>query len=74
LFLSHSPNGHVVIAFGDGFLLFNDCIHVLKQTADLPFELINRRHEQKSTLVTTHKFFAEWSEVFPSAAYARCVD
>jgi len=30
--------------------------------ADLLFELINRRHEQKSTLVTTNKSFAEWSE------------
>ena len=29
---------------------------------------INRRHEQKSTLVTTNKSFAEWSEVFPNAA------
>src|SRR5664279_1376181 len=36
--------------------------------ADLLFELVNRRHEQKSTLVTTNKSFAEWSEVFPNAA------
>jgi DNA replication protein DnaC len=36
--------------------------------ADLFFELINRRHEQKSTLVTTNKAFAEWSDVFPNAA------
>ena len=36
--------------------------------ADLLFELISRRHEQKSTLVTTNKSFAEWSEVFPNAA------
>jgi DNA replication protein DnaC len=36
--------------------------------ADLLFELINRRHEQKSTLVTTNKSFAEWSEEFPNAA------
>lgn len=36
--------------------------------ADLLFELINRRHEQKSTLVTTNKSFSEWSEVFPNAA------
>ncbi|MDD5320393.1 MAG: ATP-binding protein [Methylococcales bacterium] len=38
------------------------------QLADLLFELISRRHEQKSTLVTTNKSFAEWSEVFPNAA------
>jgi DNA replication protein DnaC len=36
--------------------------------ADLLFELISRRHEQKSTLVTANKSFAEWSEVFPNAA------
>ncbi|MBU6995376.1 ATP-binding protein [Ferrovum myxofaciens] len=36
--------------------------------ADLLFELINRRHQQKSTLITTNKSFSEWSEVFPSAA------
>jgi DNA replication protein DnaC len=36
--------------------------------ADLLFELINRRYEQKSTLLTTNKSFAEWSEVFPNAA------
>ena len=36
--------------------------------ADLLFELINRRHEQKSTLVTTNKSFADWAGVFPNAA------
>jgi DNA replication protein DnaC len=36
--------------------------------ADLLFELISRRYEQKSTLVTTNRPFAEWREVFPNAA------
>lgn len=36
--------------------------------ADLLFELINRRHEKKSTLITTNKSFSEWSEVFPNAS------
>ena len=36
--------------------------------ADLLFELISRRYEVKSTLVTTNRPFAEWSEVFPNAA------
>lgn len=36
--------------------------------ADLLFELISRRHEKKSTLITTNKSFAEWSEVLPNAA------
>lgn len=36
--------------------------------ADLLFELVSRRYESKSTLVTTNKSFAEWSAVFPNAA------
>ena len=36
--------------------------------ADLLFEIISRRYEQKSTVVTTNRPFAEWHEVFPSAA------
>jgi DNA replication protein DnaC len=35
--------------------------------ADLLFELINRRYECKSTLVTTNRNFADWHEVFPNA-------
>ncbi|MEA3291403.1 MAG: IS21-like element helper ATPase IstB [Pseudomonadota bacterium] len=36
--------------------------------ADLLFEIINRRYEEKSTLVTTNKPFSEWGEVFPNAS------
>ncbi|MCA8180700.1 MULTISPECIES: IS21-like element helper ATPase IstB [Burkholderia cepacia complex] len=36
--------------------------------ADLLFELISRRYEARSTIVTTNKAFADWSEVFPNAA------
>lgn len=36
--------------------------------ADLLFELIHRRYEKKSTLITTNKAFSEWSEVFPNAS------
>jgi DNA replication protein DnaC len=36
--------------------------------ADLLFELISRRYESKSTVVTTNKPFADWSTVFPNAA------
>jgi DNA replication protein DnaC len=35
--------------------------------ADLLFELISRRHETKSTIITTNKSFTEWSDVFPNA-------
>ena len=36
--------------------------------ADLLFELVSRRYEQKATLITTNRPFAEWGEVFPGAA------
>ena len=36
--------------------------------ADLLFELVSRRYQVKSTIVTTNKAFADWNEVFPSAA------
>lgn len=36
--------------------------------ADLLFEIINRRYEHGSTVVTTNRPFGEWNEVFPNAA------
>ena len=36
--------------------------------ADLLFEIINRRYEQHSTVVTTNRPFGEWAEIFPNAA------
>lgn len=45
-----------------GYLSYSD------QHADLLFDIINRRYEQKSTVVTTNRPFAEWGEVFPNAA------
>jgi DNA replication protein DnaC len=36
--------------------------------ADLLFELISRRYENTSTLITTNRPFADWREVFPNAA------
>ena len=36
--------------------------------ADLLFEIINRRYEQRSTVITTNRPFGEWGEVFPNAA------
>ena len=35
---------------------------------DLMFELVSRRYQSKSTLITTNRPFAEWREVFPNAA------
>ena len=36
--------------------------------ADLLFELISRRYEHKSTVITTNRAFKEWGEVFPNTA------
>jgi len=36
--------------------------------ADLLFEIVTRRYQQRSTIITTNKPFAEWSQVFPNAA------
>ena len=35
--------------------------------ADLLFEVVSRRYENKSLLITTNKSFGEWGEVFPNA-------
>ena len=35
--------------------------------ADLLFEVVSRRYEHKSILLTTNRPFAEWGEVFPNA-------
>ncbi|RLQ22608.1 hypothetical protein DWB85_06385 [Seongchinamella sediminis] len=35
---------------------------------DLLFEIVSRRYEQKSTVVTTNRPFTEWGEVFPNAS------
>jgi DNA replication protein DnaC len=45
-----------------GYLSYSD------RHADLLFEIISRRYEEKSTLITTNRPFAEWGELFPNAA------
>ncbi len=35
--------------------------------ADLLFEVVSRRYEHKSILITTNKPFGEWGDVFPNA-------
>lgn len=36
--------------------------------ADLMFEVISRRYQTSSTIITTNKVFAEWGEIFPNAS------
>lgn len=38
------------------------------RAADLLFELVSRRYEHNSTLITTNRPFADWKDVFPNAA------
>ena len=45
-----------------GYLAYGD------RYADLLFEVVSRRYEDKSLLLTTNRPFSEWSQVFPNAA------
>ena len=36
--------------------------------ADLLFEIVSQRYEERSIIVTTNRPFAEWKEVFPNAS------
>ena len=38
------------------------------RAADLLFEVVSRRHEQRPIILTTNKPFREWNEVFPNAS------
>jgi DNA replication protein DnaC len=38
--------------------------------ADLLFQVVSRRYEQKSILITTNLPFKQWDTVFPNAACA----
>ncbi len=40
------------------------------RAADLLFQVVSRRYEKKSTIVTTNLAFSDWSTVFPNAACA----
>jgi DNA replication protein DnaC len=45
-----------------GYLSFDD------KSADLLYEVINRRYERRPVVLTTNRPFKEWNEVFPNAA------
>ena len=45
-----------------GYLSYGD------RHADLLFEIVSRRYETKSLLLTTNRPFSEWPQVFPNAA------
>ena len=60
--LRHYARPQLLIVDEVGYLSYSN------RHADLMFELISRRYQNKSTLITTNRPFAEWREVFPNAA------
>ena len=56
--LRHYARPHLLVIDEVGYLSYSN----------LMFELISRRYQNRSTLVTTNRNFAEWREVFPNAA------
>lgn len=60
--LRHYASPDLLVIDEIGYLSYSN------RHADLLFELVSRRYEAKSTVVTTNKAFSDWSEVFPNAA------
>jgi DNA replication protein DnaC len=60
--LRHYARPRLLVIDEVGYLSYSN------RHADLMFELISRRYQNRSTLVTTNRNFAEWREVFPNAA------
>ena len=60
--LRHYARPQLLVIDEVGYLSYSN------RHTDLMFELISRRYQNKSTLVTTNRPFAEWREVFPNAA------
>ena len=55
-------NAGIVCIDEVGYLSYDD------NAADLLYEVINRRYERRSVIVTTNRGFREWNEVFPNAS------
>ena len=60
--LKHYARPDVLVIDEVGYLSYAN------RHADLLFEIVNRRYESKSIIVTTNKPFSDWGEVFPNAA------
>ena len=60
--LRHYASPRLLVIDEVGYLSYSN------RHADLLFELVSRRYEHNSTIVTTNRPFAEWREVFPNAA------
>jgi DNA replication protein DnaC len=60
--LRHYARPRLLVIDEVGYLSYSN------RHADLLFELVSRRYEQASTLITTNRPFGEWNQVFPNAA------
>ena len=60
--LARFSRPHLLVIDEVGYLSYSN------RHADLLFEIVSRRYEEKSTLITTNRPFSEWGEVFPNAS------
>ncbi|WED22029.1 IS21-like element helper ATPase IstB [Vibrio sp. JC009] len=60
--LKHYAQPDLLVIDEIGYLSYSN------RHADLLFEIVNRRYEQRSTVITTNRVFSEWNEVFPNSA------
>lgn len=44
-----------------------------KQGANLFFQLVTRRYEKKSTIITTNQYFSKWNEIFNDSTLANAI-
>lgn len=62
--LKHYAKVGLLILDEIGFLAFDN------RNADLLFQVISRRYEKKSTVLTTNLAFRDWPTIFPNATCA----
>lgn len=60
--LKHYARADLLVIDEVGYLSYSS------RYADLLFDLISRRYQARSTIITTNRAFKEWHEVFPNAA------
>src|SRR6202522_2702856 len=60
--LRHYARPQLLVIDEVGYLSYSN------RHADMLFQLVSRRYQNKSTLITTNRAFSEWNEVFPNAA------
>jgi len=54
-------NPHLLVIDEVAYLAYDD------NAADLLYEVVNRRYERRSIIITTNRKFKEWNQVFPNA-------